>query len=153
MEMVQEMVSGIRNLKKEKQLQEDTPVSIAISCADDEAAEVYRAHEDLLSDLAGLEGMEVGVDIARPTPCATSVVGTSDVHMELEGVIDVDEEIERLQDEKEDVEDYLGVVRKKLDNPQFVENAPEDVVQKERDKEERLRGKLDKIEQNLRALT
>jgi len=153
MDLLQELISGIRNLKKEKCIQEDTPVTVTISCSEEGTTDTLRSRSRLLRQMAALDGMEVGVDLERPTPSSTSVVRTSEVHMHLGDVIDVEEEIERLKDEKADVEDYLGIVRNKLDNPDFLANAPEDVVQKEMDKRDRLEGKLEKIEENLEELS
>ena len=153
MDLLQELISGIRNLKKEKRIQEDTPVTVSISCSEEGTTDTLRSRSRLLRQMAALDGMEVGVDLERPTPSSTSVVRTSEVHMHLGDVIDVEEEIERLKDEKADVEDYLGIVRNKLDNPDFLANAPEDVVQKEMDKRDRLEGKLEKIEENLEELS
>ena len=153
MDLLQELVSGIRNLKKEKQIQEDTPVSITISCSEEGTTDTLRSRSRLLRQMAALDGMEVGVELGRPTPSATSVVRTNEVHMHLRDVIDVEEEVERLRKEKADVEDYLGIVRNKLDNPDFLANAPEEVVQKEMDKRDRLEGKLEKIDENLEELT
>ena len=67
----------------------------------------------------------------------------------VKGIIDVAQEKERLTKEKEQLAKFLGGVQAKLRNTDFVKNAPAEVLEKEREKEEEAKGKLQKIEEKL----
>ena len=153
MSLLQELIRGVRHIRKEKSIEEDQPISLIASCSDQETADVIDSRRELLSDVASLGDLEVGVNLERPPKCATSVVSTVDLYVKLEGLIDLEQEVERLEKQKADVEDYLGIVKNKLENPDFCANAPEEVVQKEIDKEKDLKEQLRKINENLAELT
>jgi valyl-tRNA synthetase len=76
----------------------------------------------------------------------------AEVFLPLEGVIDLDRERERLQDEIARLRGQLAGTEKKLANEAFVTRAPEEVVQKERDKAASLRDQASKLDEKLSAL-
>lgn len=71
----------------------------------------------------------------------------------LEGVLDFKEESRRLQKEISKLEPELARIQKKLTNNAFLSRAPADIVAKEKDKLERLGGKVDKLQAQLEKLT
>jgi valyl-tRNA synthetase len=70
----------------------------------------------------------------------------------LEGLIDLDKERQRIEDEIERLQGFLQSVNKKLDNKQFIENAPEEVVQREYDKKSDTETNLKKLKGILKEL-
>ena len=66
--------------------------------------------------------------------------------------IDFEAERARLGKEKSKVEADIDFVMKKLNNPKFVDKAPEKVVAAEREKAEKLREHLAKLEESIAAL-
>ena len=70
----------------------------------------------------------------------------------LEGLLDFEEESQRLQKEISRLEPELARSKKKLTNKEFLDRAPEIVVAKERDKFERLGDKLNKLQRQLERL-
>ena len=86
------------------------------------------------------------------THAASTFLHGTEVHMPLEGLIDLEKVRAKLTKEKKNLEDFLKGVRAKLGNKKFVENAPEEVVQTEREKLENAQEKLGKVEQRLKQL-
>ena len=72
--------------------------------------------------------------------------------MPLEGVIDLDVERARLRKEIDRVAAMLEGVRRKLNNESFVEKAPKDVVDREREKLDAFAHTMEKLEKNLEML-
>ena len=72
--------------------------------------------------------------------------------MDLAGLIDVDAEISRLEKQLERVTGMIAGKEKKLANQSFVERAPKEVVQQERDSLVQLREQLDTIRAGLASL-
>ena len=69
--------------------------------------------------------------------------------MELEGIIDFDEERKRLEREAAKLKKDIDFISGKLGNAKFVDNAPADIVQKEREKLAVLEGKQAKLHENI----
>ncbi len=78
--------------------------------------------------------------------------GGAEIFLPLEGVIDLERERERLGEEIRRNREQLESARKKLDNEQFVNRAPDEVVQRERDKADSFREQIEKLEEKLQAL-
>jgi valyl-tRNA synthetase len=70
----------------------------------------------------------------------------------LAGLIDLSKEIDRLEKQILDMEGRLSAVSRKLENKNFVERAPEDIISHERDKMQKYTSNLSKLQQNLEAL-
>ena len=84
---------------------------------------------------------------------ASAVLGELELFVPLEGVLDFQEESQRLQKEISKLEPELARSQKKLANKEFLNRAPENVVAKEQDKFQRLGVKLDKLQRQLERLT
>ena len=76
-----------------------------------------------------------------------------DVFVDLQGLIDVDAESNRLEKEKSKIEGQIQGKEKKLSNDKFVSNAPPEIVDRERESLDQLKNQLQKIEDALGALS
>jgi valyl-tRNA synthetase len=81
-----------------------------------------------------------------------SVVGRHEVFVPITGMVDVAEERARLEKEIAQRAQFLSGVERKLHNEQFVSKAPEEVVQRERQKAADAKAELDKLKANLAEL-
>ncbi len=70
----------------------------------------------------------------------------------LAGLIDINKEIDRLEKQIQDMEGRLNAVTRKLENKNFVERAPKNVICHERDKMHKYESDLSKLQQNLQSL-
>ena len=70
----------------------------------------------------------------------------------LAGLIDLSKEIDRLERQIQNMKGRLSAVSRKLENKNFVERAPENVINHERDKMQKYESDLSKLQQNLEAL-
>ncbi|MFW6189849.1 MAG: valine--tRNA ligase [Planctomycetota bacterium] len=152
MDALQELIRGIRNVRKSKGLADRTAMSVVVNCPDEATDRVIAEHEGFLRQMAVLDGLEHGVGVEKPPRCATAVVGTTEVFVRLEGLIDIEEERERLWKQKQDLAGQLEGVEGTLENPDFLQNAPDEVVEQKRGQSERLRAELQTVEQNLSDL-
>jgi valyl-tRNA synthetase len=152
MALLRGLIRAVRNLRREKSLRDDQPLRVTVSCADERTQAVLERHGDLLRKIAVLEQLDHGIGQGKPVHAATTVVGSTQVFVRLEGLIDLDEERARLEKQRLDVTDHLGKVEQQLQNPDFVANAPEDVVRRQMDRANELRERLEKIMQNMADL-
>ena len=70
----------------------------------------------------------------------------------LADLIDIDDEIERLEKQISDMKGRLAAVNGKLSNANFVDRAPEDVVANEKRKQAEYQSSLEKLQENLNSL-
>jgi valyl-tRNA synthetase len=80
-----------------------------------------------------------GVEITKPPHSVTAVVGTTELFFPLEGLLDVEQEKQRLETQRRDVSNHIKKIEAQLHNPDFLANAPQEVVQRHMDRAEELR--------------
>jgi valyl-tRNA synthetase len=152
MALLQDIVRAVRNLRKEKGLPQRAPVPLTISCPDEQYDAVIGRHAGLLQQVAALASVDHRVNARKPPQCATTVVGTLEIFLPLEGLIDVEDERHRLGRLRADVERQIDSVDAVLHKADFLAKAPPEIVQQKMDRAEALRAKLTKIIQNLADL-
>jgi valyl-tRNA synthetase len=113
---------------------------------------VLDAISDGLRSLVRADRVSFGPDAAKEKGAAATPVGEYEVIVPLAGVADLEAEIARLKKEKLATERELDGVARKLANPDFLEKAKEEVVQKAREKADTLRTELAKIDESLRII-
>ena len=94
----------------------------------------------------------MSVSANAPENSASVVAGDVTVYLPLEGMLDIQAECERLQKEKGNIEQQIEQTNNKLSNENFVNKAPEKVVQRERDKFTDLQASLTIINERLASL-
>ncbi len=152
--VIQEMISGIRNIKSEYNVAPGKEIEALINLPEetDGAADVLASHKDYFDKLARITELTVSRDVEKPQASASVVVGRYEVYVPLSGMIDLDVERERLQKSIEQTSSFLGSVQKKLRNEQFVSKAPAQVVDRERQKERDASEELSRLQANLAEL-
>ena len=151
---LQELISGIRSIKSDYGVGAGTEVSAVISLPETatERAEALRAYPGYFEQLARVTDLTVGHDLEKPTASASVVVEESEVFVPLKGMIDLDKERERLKSTIAEKEGFLKSVEGKLQNEQFVTKAPDDVVERERQKKRDVTAELERLRANLKDL-
>jgi valyl-tRNA synthetase len=141
--LVMGAITTVRTIRGEMRIGPGTTLSVTIRPHGDDAA-VFSEHRVLIESLSR---STVTVDPAaiRPKGSALGVIGGSELYVALAGVVDVAAERQRIQKEIKKASDTIGFTRAKLGRPDFVERAPADIVEKEREKlaeQEALHAKL-----------
>jgi valyl-tRNA synthetase len=149
---MQEMVRGVREARS-RYLPRDkgTPLSVYVRCSA-AVADDFRALEPFIALLAGVGTLECGPDVTRPRQSAAQVTPEFEAYVALAGLIDVPAETARLDKQRDERLSHLQRARAKLETPKFVENAPPEVVQQQRDLVVDLQNQIRAIEENLRDL-
>ncbi len=153
MEQVMETVRAVRNLRRELNLSpaKDSPITIQIPKGEDydnfEKGTLY------LETLAGAKPVELIKNMEdKPEKALTAVVRGAEIFMPLEGLINLDEEIDRVQKQYNELSKEVLRVENKLSNENFVNKAPDEVVEKERQKGNDYRERLEKVKERLNSL-
>ena len=104
-------------------------------------------------NICRLDSIDLNGSRERPKLAATDVVRNIEVIIPLEGIINVEDESDRLNKDLVNVEKALKTVVSKLSDKSFIKNAPPDIVEKERRKEKDFSEKVSKIRTNLEWLS
>lgn len=138
------LVSAVRKLRKEKGLGNKDMLSLFVNKNTYSGSESFSKLVERLGKVAGIEETE-----SKPEASVSFMVGTSEYYVVLEGKIDVEEEIKKLEADLEYNRGFLKKVMKKLGNERFVNNAPAKVVEteqkKKKDTELKISSLLDRI--------
>jgi valyl-tRNA synthetase len=153
MEIVKEVTRTIRYLRSEVNLPPGKKINVLLVAGSDTAAAALSQGKAMLQKLAAVEEAEITRSPAeQPGQALTAVVEDIEIYLPLAGVIDLAQEIRRLEKEAEKLEKEIARAEGKLKNPGFLQKAPQDVVAQERAKAEEYRKLLDKVEERLRRL-
>src|SRR5262249_62388972 len=105
-----------------------------------------------IAQLAGVGRLECGPDVAKPSQSASLVQPEFEAYVSLRGLIDVAAEIKRLEKQLAEKRKHLQSTRAKLENRNFVDKAPADVVQQQRELVTDLEGQSGALAANLAGL-
>ncbi len=153
-ELIQEMISGVRGIKSDYGvgLGQEIEATVSVPVGDEALADTVRRYADYFDKLASVTDLTVEAGAEKPTASASVVVGRCEVFVPLAGMIDLEQERERLRGEIEEKETFLEGVEQKLNNPQFVNKAPDEVVEREREKKKDATAELERLQDNLADL-
>ena len=147
MDRALDIVAGVRNIRNQKGLGPNKPLTLAAKT--DEVA-LLHDYDAIIRKLAALT--EIRVVEAAPAAAVGFVSGGAEFFVPLEGQIDLGAEKERLTKEIEYAQGFRDSVLKKLANEKFVQNAKPDLVERERQKLADAEAKITALEQSLAAL-
>jgi valyl-tRNA synthetase len=153
-ELIQEMISGIRGIKSDYGvgLGQEIEATVSVPEGDEALADTVRQYADYFDKLASVTDLTVEPGAQKPKASASVVVGRCEVFVPLSGMIDLEQERERLRGEIADKEGFLESVEQKLNNKQFVTKAPDEVVDRERQKKKDAKAELERLRENLADL-
>ncbi|ATA94535.1 valine--tRNA ligase [Capnocytophaga canimorsus] len=145
-ETAAEVISGIRTVRKEKNIpfKEEMPLSVLNNEQTATTFDVIIAKLGNLSELKYVSQKVEGAISFR--------VKSNEYFIPMQGNINVEEEIKKLEEELKYTQGFLASVEKKLSNEKFVSSAPEKVVEMERKKQADALAKIETIQESLKNL-
>jgi valyl-tRNA synthetase len=151
METVIETIRSVRNVRADLNLPPSAVVELFVFGAD---ADRFAPHESYLRRLAGVAKVAYGNGGDRPKGAATMLVGGLELAIPLRGLVDDPAaEIERNRKQLDKVDQEMRFVASKLANPQFLERAPAEIIEKERERQRELTERRAALERNVERLS
>ncbi len=147
-----DLISGIRNIRSEMNIQPSMKIKVLANTADEKEKLLIAENKAVISNLAILERISFCEPDNAPASCASSVTANTTCFVPLEGVIDFEKEILRLEKELDKNTKELIGVQKRLSNDSFLEKAPQDVIDKVNGRHEELSEKNEKLAANLKRI-
>ncbi|MCK5792674.1 MAG: class I tRNA ligase family protein, partial [Ketobacter sp.] len=133
-EWIKGVIVGIRNIRGEMNISPARQLPVLLQKGTGEDERRFNAYSGFLKSLAKLESLTWLQPQDDAPMSAIQLVGDMQVLVPMAGLIDKDAEISRLQKEIDKREQEIKRVEGKLNNPKFVDRAPTDVVEKEKQK-------------------
>ncbi|MGA2063026.1 MAG: class I tRNA ligase family protein, partial [Thermoguttaceae bacterium] len=142
-----EVLRAIRDIRMRQNVPLKTRLEFSVRCGEETVALLKPMDECFLS-MAGAEATAMGPEVTPPALSATTslsstfsyiakggikISGSAEVYVNLAGLIDMEAEVARKKQEIEKLAGFIASKQKKLENKNFVDRAPPEVVQKERD--------------------
>ena len=152
MDFVFGLISGIRNIRSEMNIQPSMKIKVLAHTMDEKEKISIAENKSIIVNLAALESFYFCEPDNVPSSSASSVIGSTTCFVLLEGVVDFDKEILRLEKELEKNTRDLLAAQKRLHNESFLEKAPENVIQKVKDQHAELGEKNNKLKENLERI-
>ncbi|SCY11647.1 valine--tRNA ligase [Desulfoluna spongiiphila] len=152
MESVIAVISGLRNIRSEMNIAPSLELTVEVQAETEEMAALVNREKSTIMTLSRLASCEVKLTGERPKGVGTAIVEGAAVYVFLEGVVDFDREIERLEKSIAKSEKAVAGLEGKLNNQGFISKAPADVVAKFQAQHDEAKDKLDKLAFTLQKL-
>lgn len=145
-EFAADVISGIRSIRKEKSISFKESISLSVI----NHRGLSHQFDGITSKLCNIS--EIQYIDEKPDGAIAFRVKNNEYFIPMDGLVDAEEEIAKLTEELKYTEGFLRSVQGKLKNERFVNNAPENVVEMERQKEADALAKIETIKASLERL-
>jgi len=150
-QVLMDVISSVRNIRSSLNVSPGKEADLIIR-GEQNICNSLSKHKGFLQRLAKLDEIHMGKEVEKPSQSATVVIKGLELFVPLSGLIDINKEVERLTKQIHEMEARLASVNKKMDNKNFVDRAPENVIDHERGKQKNYQEDLLKLNQNLNSL-
>jgi len=144
-----DLISAGRNIRSEYDIPPGIKMKFFIKPETGRQLEFLKKETVSMARFLNASSIDIDCNFMPKSGLPSSIVRSSVIYMSLEGGFDKEKEIQRIELKIGKIKSALESVKKKLSNQNFVNNAPADVVAKERNKESELTHELSKLEHNL----
>ena len=134
MEFLMDFIRSVRTVRNEMNTPLSKPINILAKVSDAAHYAILKENESYIARFSNPEEFVYGEDVEAPSDAVTSVIAGAEIYLPLAGLINIEDEIARLEKEAEKLQQEVDRVEKKLSNEKFVAKAPAAVVEAERAK-------------------
>lgn len=151
METLKELIRAVRNSRAEVNTPLSKPITLLIQTHDTEIDAFLVENKNYIERFCNPEELVISSDLEAPELAMSAILTGATIYLPLADLINIEEEIARLEKELDKWTKEVKRVQGKLSNERFVANAPADVVVQEREKEadylEKQKAVVDRIDQ------
>lgn len=130
-DLAKEVITAIRNIRGENRINPGAKISVRLSPSDDEVQKILGNNRSAIISLGRIEHLEIA-DEGSLAKCAVAPVAVKEsrvkVIIPLEGLVDIEEEVKRIEKQIEKLSKDVGILSGRLSNQNFIANAAEEVV-------------------------
>lgn len=147
-----EVTSGIRNIRSQVNLKPKDEIDTKLFTDDKKLAKFIYESRHFLKDLANVKSGTIRNKTSdRPKKSASLATVHTEIFVPLEGLIDINEQVNRIKKDMEKTQNEYRKIEVKLNNSNFMQNAPEEVVVEVREKGKAFQDKLASLNEILNS--
>jgi valyl-tRNA synthetase len=143
-ESLQRLVSRVRYIRANARLADNVKLEVATKPLEEGLSDLLGATSSVVCRMANLEAITLSQ--ARPDGFVTTVDPSFELYVDLGSHVELEAEVARIDKEMAALNRKLERITKKLMNPEFLKNAPPEVVEKERAKDTEMNEMLEKLD-------
>jgi len=147
-----EIVTSIRTIRSELNIAPSKKIDIIVSVKSDSEINAINHYRHLISKLSNTDKIDLGIKIEKPSNSAIAVCRIAEIYIPLGELVDKKEEILKLNKRLSELDKLIVSIEAKLSNKQFIDKAPEKVVDGEKNKLNDFIIEREKILSNIEVL-
>ena len=145
-----EVVTSIRNLRASVNIKPKDEVNVELFTDHHDLMTYFRANLVNFQELARVKNLTVGnKELNRPNKSIVNILTHTEIFLPLDGIIDLKDQIQRLEKDLIKTTAEYKKYEAKMNNENFMKNAPENVRTEVEQNERELREKIQSIQENL----
>ncbi len=148
--LIKDIIIAIRNLRAESKIPPSQKLKAIIISS--KSQKLIMSEADIINNLARLDSISILAKGKKPPGSLSAIVSGVEIYLPISDMIDIDKEVNRLEKEASESENFINHLEQKLKNERFLERAPKEIIQSEKDKLKIYIDKLKKINQQLKTL-
>jgi valyl-tRNA synthetase len=152
MEVLKELIRSVRNIRSEVNTPLSKPITLLIQTSDEAIDTFLKGNQNYIDRFCNPEELVIDSSLEAPELAMSAVLTGATIYLPLAGLINIEEEIARLEKELDKWNKEVKRVQGKLSNERFVSNAPDEVVAQEREKEADYLEKQKAVEERIAQL-
>lgn len=153
MNLLMDLIRAVRNIRAEVNVPMSKKIELLIKPAGEEQAAILARNEVFISRFCGTSKLAIDAQQVAPDKAMTSVVTGAELYLPLAGLIDISQELARLNKELQTLNNEVERIEKKLANAGFVAKAPAKVIEEEKAKMADYADKREKVKARLAELS
>ncbi|MCR8644153.1 valine--tRNA ligase [Paenibacillus sp. N1-5-1-14] len=134
MEMLMDIIRSVRNIRAEVNVPMSKKIELNIKPASEQVDAILRGNMNYIQRFCNTSALEIDMAMAAPEKSMTAVVTGAELFLPLAGLIDITQELARLEKEVATLDGEVERIEKKLSNQGFVSKAPAKVIEEEKAK-------------------
>jgi len=152
MELLMDMIRSVRNIRAEVNVPMSKKVDLLVKPSGQAEYDILTSNEEFIKRFCGTSSLEISLEMTSPDKAMSAIVTGAELYLPLAGLLDIAQEVARLEKELEHLNKEVERVEKKLANEGFVAKAPAKVIEEERAKMKDYAEKRDKVVQRIAEL-
>jgi valyl-tRNA synthetase len=145
MELLMDAIRSVRNIRSEVNVPMSKKVELLIKPASSETQNILQRNEEYLKRFCNTSLLQIDAEMAAPEKAMTAIITGAELFLPLAGLIDIAQELVRLDKELQSLHGEVERIEKKLGNEGFVAKAPAKVIEEEKAKLADYADKRDKV--------
>ncbi len=147
-----DITTGVRNIRSSVNMKPKDEIDVKLFTDDKKIAKFVFDSRHFLRDLANVKSGTIrGKHNIRPKKSASLATTHTEIFIPLEGLIDINEQVNRIKKDMEKTQNEYKKIESKLNNQNFMSNAPEEVRAEVQDKARMFQDKLNSLNQILES--